>query len=56
LPIEDITGAVDDQDIVGGIAGDVGHQGRGIRSGGELSGAHEGAVPDAQQHQHAVRE
>ena len=31
LAIEDVAGAIDDQDIVGAVAGDVGHQGRGMR-------------------------
>ena len=36
LAIEDIPGAVDDQDIGGAIAIDVGHQRRGLRGGGKL--------------------
>ena len=38
LAIEDVAGAVDDQDIVGAVAVDVGHQRGGMRGGGELSG------------------
>ena len=39
LAIEDVAGPVDDQDIVGAVAVDVGHQGRGMRSGDELAGS-----------------
>ena len=31
LAVEDVAGPVDDQDIVGAVAVDVGHQGRGVR-------------------------
>ena len=54
LAIEDIPGAVDDQDIVGAVAVDVGHQGRGMRSRGELAGVRERAVAVAQQDRHVV--
>ena len=54
LAIEDVAGPVDDQDIVGAVAVDVGHQGRGLRGGGELSGGDERAVAVAQQHRHVV--
>ena len=52
LAIEDVPGPVDDQDIVGAVAVDVGDQGRGMRSGGELAGAGKRAVAVAQQHRH----
>ena len=54
LAIEDVAGPVDDQDIVGAVAVDVGHQGRGMRSRGELAGVGERAVAVAQQHRHVV--
>ncbi len=54
LAVEDVAGAVDDQDIVGTVAVDVGHQGRGMRRGDELSGSGERAVAVAQQHRHGV--
>ncbi len=49
-----LPGAVDDQDIVGAVAVDVGHQRRGMRGGGELAGVDERAVAVAQQHRHRV--
>ncbi len=54
LAIEDIAGPVDDQDIVGAVAVDVGDQGRGMRGRGELAGVNERAVAVAQQHRHVV--
>ena len=54
LAIEDVAVAVDDQDIVGAVAVDVGHQRRGMRGGGELSGVDERPVALAQQHRDRV--
>ena len=54
LAIEDVPGPVDDQDIVGAVAVDVGHQGRGMRGRGELAGVGERAVAVAQQHRDVV--
>ena len=56
LAIEDVAGAVDDQDIVGAVAVDVGHQRRGVGGRGELAGGREGAVAVAQQDRHVVVE
>ena len=50
LAIEDISVPIDDQDIVGAIAVDIGHEGCGMRGGDELAWVHEGAVAEAQQH------
>ena len=55
LAIEDVPGPVDHQDIVGAVAVDVGHQGRGMRGGGELAGVGERAVAVAQQHRELCR-
>jgi hypothetical protein len=54
LSVEDVSGAVDDQDIVGAVAVDVGDQGRGMRSCGELSRIGERAVAVAQQDRDGV--
>ena len=54
LAIEDVPGAIDDQDIVGAVAGDVGYQGRGMKSGGRLAGAGKGTATVAQQHRHCA--
>ena len=49
---KDVPGAIDDKDIVGAVAGDVGYQGRGMRSGGRLAGAGKGTATVVQQQRH----
>ncbi len=54
LAIEDIPAGVDDQDIVGAIAGDIGDQGRVIAGEIEHRGSKKRAVAVAQQHLHVA--
>ena len=42
--------AVDDQDVVGAVAIDVGHQRRGLRGGGEPAGVGERAPAASHEH------
>ena len=54
LAVKDVTGRIDDEDVVGPVTCQVGDQGGGVGGSGEQTRVHEGAIAAILEHRHVV--